>query len=414
MEDQADYVEQNAVFQIRDPRNLFEFLNTWQRERRLTAVQVDEQQGMVSGVVLDRGGLLTAGAAANQPAKLGAYLLIVGNVLVLRSINRETLERARQEVQQRAGAMLTEPRVSRGPASFSDILTDAVLFPFGVTDEQAAQEQIRAYVERYFEETWLHRPLQSLGGVPPIDAAGHPVLRKKLRGVVQFLEQVASSGADAYDFNRLRHKLGLLEPSAAPPTTVQTVIPALDFQAMSAADLGGLTVETLSEEQLDQAYRAAQRLDARELAGHFARALVARPPSTAHSDRFPWYTYLVQSALTAGDTDAALGYVDEGEKADCEQNEGRRRNDYELRRGQVLAKRGEPDAARAVFERLVARVPDELRFRGTAAESMLALKQGATALQFAEQGLARARQKNDRDSEQYFQELVAAARRQGA
>jgi hypothetical protein len=33
-------------------------------------------------------------------------------------------------------------------------------------------------------------------------------------------------------------------------------------------------------------------------------------------------------------------------------------------------------------------------------------------LRFAEQGLAKAREKNDRDSERYFMELVAASRKQ--
>ena len=102
---------------------------------------------------------------------------------------------------------------------------------------------------------------------------------------------------------------------------------------------------------------------------------------------------------------------DEGEKADCEHNDGRHRNDYELRRGQVLTKQGEVESAREVFERLIERVPSELRYRGTAAEAMLSAKQGSTALRFAEQGLAKAREKNDRDSEQYFMELAAAARK---
>jgi hypothetical protein len=44
---------------------------------------------------------------------------------------------------------------------------------------------------------------------------------------------------------------------------------------------------------------------------------------------------------------------------------------------------------------------------------MLAAKQGPTALRFAEQGLAKAREKNDRDSEHFFLELVAAAKRSG-
>jgi hypothetical protein len=163
---------------------------------------------------------------------------------------------------------------------------------------------------------------------------------------------------------------------------------------------------------VDQAYRAAQKLDAHELAGRFAEAFVARPPQKDRPDRFPWYTYLIQRAIADGDTDTALQYVDEGEKSDCEQNEGRRRNDYELRRGQVLSKRGEADNARDVFERLIERSPSELRYRGTAAESMLSINQGPTALRFAEGGLAKAREQNDRDSEQYFLELVAAARKQ--
>src|SRR5262249_4128791 len=152
--------------------------------------------------------------------------------------------------------------------------------------------------------------------------------------------------------------------------------------------------------------------DARELAGRFARTMVSRPPRPDRPDRFSWYAYLVQTALAEGDTQTALQYVDEGEKADCEHNEGRRRNDYNLRRGQVLAKSGDTDSAREVFERLIARAPNELRYCGTAAESMLSLKRGAMALQFAEQGLAKARQQNNRESEQYFLELVGAAKKQ--
>ena len=122
----------------------------------------------------------------------------------------------------------------------------------------------------------------------------------------------------------------------------------------------------------------------------------------------------MQLALNEGKTDEALNLVNEGERADCEQNEGKRRNEYELRRGQLHAKRGEVEEAQGVFERLIQRVPSELRYRGSAAEAMLSAKQAGRALTFAEQGLAKAREKNERDSEDYFKELVSAARRQGA
>jgi hypothetical protein len=60
---------------------------------------------------------------------------------------------------------------------------------------------------------------------------------------------------------------------------------------------------------------------------------------------------------------------------------------------------------------LTQRVPDNPRYRGSAAEAMLSAKRGDKALHFAEAGLNKAREKNDRDSEQYFMELVDAAKR---
>src|SRR5262249_18289562 len=103
---------------------------------------------------------------------------------------------------------------------------------------------------------------------------------------------------------------------------------------------------------------------------------------------------------------------DEGEKDDCEHNEGRRRNDYELRRGQVHAKQGAFDQAQDVFDRLISRVPAEMKIRVSAAEALLSAKQAGRALQYAEAGLAEARKQNNRDFEGAFLELVDAAKRQ--
>ena len=53
--------------------------------------------------------------------------------------------------------------------------------------------QAIAVLQLYIEEKWIHKPLRSLSQVPPLDAAGHVGLRKKLRGVVQFLEDCAAT-----------------------------------------------------------------------------------------------------------------------------------------------------------------------------------------------------------------------------
>ena len=130
------------------------------------------------------------------------------------------------------------------------------------------------------------------------------------------------------------------------------------------------------------------------------------------ADRYPWHSFLIQKSLREGASDAALDQVNEAQKQDCEHNEGRRRNDYELWRARVHARRGEADAAQDVYQRLIERQPRDFKVRGKAAEEMLNLKQPAKALKFAEEGLTAARQANDRESENYLAELVSAAKRQ--
>jgi tetratricopeptide (TPR) repeat protein len=338
--------------------------------------------------------------------------MLAGNYLRLACARKDWLAEAQRELQQRLGPALAEPHERVGPPLFSDVVTSALIFPVGVEDEARAQQLLTEHAQKYFEESWIHQPLRTLNGTAPVDAVGHATLRKKLRGVVQFLQECSAGGAiHTYEFDRLRRKLGLLE---AQPIAPSSAADAVDIAAMGVTELAGLPVETLADAQLELAYQSAQKLDAQELSVRFAQALVARPPSAEKPDRFPWYTYLVQRALAEGRHDAALDFVNEGEKADCEQNEGKRRNDYEFRRGLVHAKRGEVDQAHDVFQRLIERAPANPRYNGSAAEAMLTLKQPAKALGFAEDGLAKARQQNDRDSEGYLMELVAAAKKQGA
>jgi tetratricopeptide (TPR) repeat protein len=407
MEDQADYIEYSFLYQVRDLQRLIGLLGQWEQEQRLAGVQVSEEQGILSGLVLEAVNALTAESAANQLPRLAAQLLILGGRLSLSNSNAAALEKVRKELEQRAGPTLSAPQARRDAVPFHEVLSEAVVIPVGIREEADAKQRMADSMSHFFEDTWIHRPLRSLSQIPPVDAAGHASLRRKLIGVVQFLEQCAAPGGYAYDFNGLRRKLGLM---ATAPTASQGP-GGPDIAAMNAAELSGLSADALTDEQAEQAYQTALKLDARDLAGVFARSLVSRPPNPGRSDRYPWYGHLVQLALTEGNTDAALDYLNEGEKADCEQNEGRRRNDYEQRRGQILARRGEADQAQDVFDRLIARLPSELRYRGTAAEAMLAARQGARALAFAEAGLAKAREKNERDSEEYFKELVSAAKR---
>jgi tetratricopeptide (TPR) repeat protein len=412
MQDDADYHEYSYFFQIREPQRVLGALNEWEQARRLVGTQVNEQAGILSAVVVEALPTLTVGPGVATANRLAAYLMLSGGMVRIWGPNQAALDRVRHDWQQAVGPGQSEPHARTDRIIFTDVVAEAQLFPIGPMTREDYQRQLLEQAARYFEDTWAHRPLRSLNRTPPMEAAGDPTLRKKLRGAVQFLQDCAALGVlAAYDFDRLRRKLGLT--GTAPAAQAGTAAAPANLTGLGVAELAGLKVETLTDEQLEQGYQAAVKLDAKDLASRFAQTLVARPPRPDRPDRFPWYTFLVQRAVAEGDTGKALDYLNEGEKADCEQNEGRRRNDYELRRAQLHAKRGEADQAHDVFTRLIERVPSELGYHGTAAEAMLSLKQGARALRFAEDGLSKARAQNNRDLEQHFLELAAAAKKQG-
>jgi tetratricopeptide (TPR) repeat protein len=411
MDDQADYLEHSALFQILNPQPVLAFLQQWEGDGRLVGVKINQETGVVTGVVLETLPPLTPELAATRTPGLGAYLLVIADRLRLWHTNLETLTPIREELRQKLGQAISEPQLDHGVAGFHEILTEALAFPIRVSDPAEAQERVNKHMQRFLEDIWLHRPLRSLNQVPPIDGAGHSALRRKVLGAIQFLEDCAAPNPTfKYDFNRLRRKLGLTTDGAGIAQRGES--PALDIVALAAPELAALKADQLADNQLAEAYQAAVKLDARELAARFAQTLVARPHQPGQPERYLWYSHLIQTAVSEGDTQAALDWINEGEKADCEQNEGKRRNDYELRRAQILSKRGEADQAQDVFEKLISRAPSELRYRGSAAEAMLSARQPARALRFAEEGLTKARQQNNRDSEDYFKELVAAAKKQ--
>jgi hypothetical protein len=383
---------------------------------------------MLSGLILQEVTTLAVVGSPVTVAPLAAYMLVVGDVIRLSHTNEEAVEKVARGLREKLVGAVVEERSDVGPAQFGDVTTEALAFPAKQTTALEVESKMRDHARHFFEDVWFHRPLRSLSGVPPVDAAGHAVLRRKLVGAIQFVQECfegsaprfqqgegeGQAGTPLYDFNRLRRKLGLAEgpvpeSPAAPATAPAESGP--DFDAMSAAELAGVGVPLLSDEQLERAFRAAQRLDAQDLAARFARAGVARPANADRPDRFPWFDFLVKAALSEGDTLAALQRLDEAERADAEANAGKRADDYQLRRAQVHAKRGEADAAAALFDTVLARSPKELRFAATAAESMLSQRNKAHALRFAETGLARSREQNNRDSEQHFMELVAAAKK---
>ena len=411
MEDRADVVEYTIAFGLRDPQAFVGALGELEKAGLLTGARVNEEEGVLSAIILEKPlPALTPELQAKQNYKTGAYVAMMGNFVRLWNVNRESLDAAFKYFQQTIPAVVAEMQTVRGPAKFIEAMSEGIGFPLNAASPEEAASRMRAGFEKFFEEVWMHRPLKSLNGVPPIDAAGHGVLKKKLRGVLQFLRECGELTKYPYDFDRLAGKLGLMETVAAPKADVAAGA-KVDIAVLSAADLAALDIDSLGAADLDQAYQAALKLDARELAGKFAAVLVEKPAYAERPDRFALFKLLIDQAMGQGKLDDAIEYLNDGERDDCENNQGKRRNEYELRRAQVHAKRGEFDDAERVYDALIARAPTEMNYRVNAAETMLSGRQSGKALKYAKDGVAAATKAQNRDLEGHFKELMEAAQK---
>lgn len=423
MGEKTDYSNHFTNFEITDPQPLQPWLQGMVEDGRLQPLNDPREQGYLTALLREpiEERIVTTSASPAKEYRISGFLTSIQNIISLASSTVEKLEKIKSEFRDRVGLAVSESTSGVVPLSFQDIMMEGVVFPRRGLSNEEAEKRLEECLQQHYEGPWLRRSFKYLSNNSPIDAAQHPVFRKRLRGLVTFLEQCARMGpAQVYDYNRLRRKLGLLEGEAAPvvSTTESTegaespagATKEIDIDAMGAAELGQLSVEDLSDAQLEMAFRAAKRLDASELSHHFAKTLVGRPTSDG-TDRFPIFSALIQHAMQEGNLDEALDHVNEGERIDCEHNEGRQRNAYELKRAQVHAKRGEGSEAHDVFKRLIERDPSNMDVHVRATEAMLSLKKGKEALEMAEAGLTEARRQNDGDSEGHFMELQEAAER---
>lgn len=444
MEGDSDYTEFRAYMPVRDPETLFGLIRGWDQERKMVSPQADQETGTFSCLLVEEmPSLLETGTVMGR---VTANVTIVGGMMRLWGTDPESVRKVVTEIRDRVNLAVGEPVEGTGPAQFGEICQSALAYPIRTSDIAEAEGKLRSHAEHYFENVWLHAPLKSLSGTPPLDAGGSKLLRKRLIGVIRFLQDNLDGAAprkqiggqvvpiQVYDFNRLRHKLNveLQAPGEAPTIAVpvsreaQTSVapnpgdvassaakPAAprDFAKMNAADLAALPVADLKASELEDAMRAALKLDARDLAVAFAFAGVMKPVDPVKPDRYPFYAVLITGAISEGNTEAALKHAREGAAFDAEHNAGKRANEYAVRKAQLFAKTGDAESAAKEFDDLIARNPDEGKFTVTAIETMLSARQGAKALAFAEKGLETARRTGNRDLEGACRELSEAANR---
>jgi tetratricopeptide (TPR) repeat protein len=426
MEADSDYTEHRVYMQIRNPESVMQLLRAWDSEQRIVSPQADEAGRHFSCMVVEPlPNILDTGTTM---ARVVANVTISDGVIRLWHVNLESVTKVGDEVRDRLNMAVEAPVTGTGAAQFGDIIQEALCYPVQISQIEDAEKKLRDYASNYFENVWANKPLKLFGGATPLDAVGSTLLRKRLLGTIRFLEDSLIGAAprkgagknesvpmDVYDFGRLRHKLGAqLQAAGAPPAELVAAAAGMakkDFTAMSAADLAGTSTESLSVSEIEDAMRAALKLDARELAVKFAKAGVAKPFDSVRPDRYPMFACVVTGAVAEADYPAAIQFVEMGAAYDAEHNSGKRANEFGLRKAQLLAKAKNYAAAEQAFNELIERTPDEPKFYIAAIEAMLSGQQKAAALAFAEKGKSKANILGNRDLAGAIQELSEAANR---
>jgi tetratricopeptide (TPR) repeat protein len=448
MEADSDNVAHGFVMPIRDPNAVMQFLREWDQKKKLRGVRANQETGVMVGLIVEEMSSLLA-IGGTTLARVAAKLVIAGGVIRVTHPNRESVAAVADDIRTALQLAVEQPVETTSAISFADVPLEALAQPVQTTDVSVAESKLRDHASNFFDNVWIHRPLKSLAGNSLLDAIGSKPLRKRVFGVVKFMEECLKAvqphkqigeelvPIETFNFDTLRHKLGLEYISAAPPAVnVPAEVPASggreapvaakeqealaprspeprkrDVGAMNAAELSQLDVAALSVGELEQAMRAALKIDARELAVAFAEAGVHKPYDAPSADRYPLYAAAITGASVSGDLNKAVALAEAGERFDAEHNGANRAVEFGLKKAQLFVKMKDSDRAVAAFDNLIAKHPDEGKFYTTAAEEMLRLKNAPKAAYFAEKGLAKARETRNGDLEGHCQELLAAAKR---
>src|SRR5262249_30964747 len=174
---------------IRDVEVVGKVLNDWGQSGRLVPLNTDNEHQIFTALILEETPDLGV-SIATPVARLQSYFVLHGGTLRFWHSNREMLDRAVGDFRAAAGKALSEPEYETGAAQVGDVVREVMLVPArdGV-DPAEVDEKMRDRAREFFEETWVRRPLNSLNRVAPLDAAAHPTLRKRLAGVIRFMQE---------------------------------------------------------------------------------------------------------------------------------------------------------------------------------------------------------------------------------
>jgi tetratricopeptide (TPR) repeat protein len=413
--DDSDYTNHFGTCVIRDAQAMMQWLRMSEQQGKFYQQNVDQENGIFTSRWVEAlPNLIDTGTTLG---KVLGQLSVGQGAVVFTSSSKATVETFFNNLRDQLQLGISDISIAQNLPNIRETLPEANLVPLAAATVDEAVAKLRTATSTVIENTWANKPLKALGGRTPTDAVADPQARKRLLGVVLFHESVfaAVMGEDKnfqlYDFDVLRSKLGLVkDTTSVAPAELQAAAKP-DFGKMDIGELGALNVEQVSVQTLEEAMKAALKLEARELAVHFAKAAIAKPADSAKPDRYPLYLAVVSAAMSEQKYAEAISVVEAGLAYDAAHNDGKRANDFDSRRAQLLLKSGDLAKATTVFGELIDRNPNDARWTVTAIEAMLGAKQQAKAQEFVDKGVALAKSTGNRDLEAACKELAEAVKR---
>lgn len=310
-------------------------------------------------------------AATALPVVLASLVIRPTGGLRLSSPRAETIEAAEEVLLGRLGIGAESARREAAPLPlpFLDADVWTVRMAPGL-DPEHADALRRDWVEHYYEDLWVRRPRQSLGGRNPLDTAeaahrGDPEARARLTAVVAFREQLGQRPSarllyQGYPFDRLRRRLGLAadDPDAVDPS---------DLSCAPAWELAALDPGSLDDHRLGDAVASAVGLGVDPITAPLADELLRRGLPTDGSIRIGAVGAIVRRAMAVDDASRALVAMDQARtSADPATAEI-----LGVWRAEVLSRSGRPDEALATYQTMVSADPRGAAIALEGAETLL-------------------------------------------
>ena len=412
---ESDYTNFFGTCVIRDPQAMMLWLRTSEQQGRFYQQNVDQENGIFTARWVEvLPNLIDTGTTLGR---IIGQLSVGQGAVVFTASTHQQVETFFNQMRDQLQLGISDVSIAQNLPNIRETMPEANLVPLSAANVDEAVSKLRIATANYIENTWVNKPLKALMGSTPTDAVADSQKRKRLLGVVRFHQDVFAAAMDnnadfqLYDFDVLRSKLGLVKETSGAPPAELLAAGKPDFGNMTVAELTTLNADQLSAQFIEDAMKAALKLDARDLAVQFAKAAVKKPADPAKPDRYPLYLAIVSAAMSEQKYAEAIAVADAGTTYDAAHNEGKRANDYDSRRAQLLLKSGDLNKATQVFAELVERNPNDARWSITAIEAMLGAKQAAKATAFVERGLELAKSTGNRDLEAACKDLAEAVKR---